>query len=128
MLQGLPSSRAEGVALALVAMFFALTSGSSAQVMYQGVQGTLNPPLIVNDATSLSQDLPPQPETAYPFLRYDEDWRNFCSALADVDKTKRLKCVHLGNNAQSILTLAGEAKEVYESYTQQYWGDGPQGS
>ena len=67
-----------------------------------------------------------RPKVVYPFLRYDEDWRPFCNHKLHKSKFDEMKCLRLGRDHDSRLTLAGEAKEVYEYSDHQYWGLGPQ--
>lgn len=69
---------------------------------------------------------PPAPKPAYPFLRYDEIWGPVCAAGTIRYSAERLKCLTWNAKRQSYLSLSGEAREVYETYQNQEWGEGPQ--
>ncbi len=65
-----------------------------------------------------------RPEYRFPFLRYDEDW-SFLKCTPRADFWDPIKYRRLDKRG-SYLSLGGEVRGVYESYDEQYWGDGPQ--
>ncbi len=70
---------------------------------------------------------PAAPRPQYPFLRFDEDWAPVCAAAAERHvPEKRMKCLIWNPQRQSYVSLAGEVREVYESYRNQDWGEGAQ--
>lgn len=67
-----------------------------------------------------------RPTYQFPFLRFDEDW-SFLRCAPRADRWDRIKYIPLHLH-DGYLSLGGDIREVYESYDQQYWGDGPQGA
>lgn len=67
-----------------------------------------------------------RPTYQFPFLRFDEDW-SLLRCSPRTGRWDRIKYIplYLGDG---YLSLGGDVREVYESYDQQYWGDGPQGA
>ncbi|HEY4047892.1 MAG TPA: alginate export family protein [Acidobacteriaceae bacterium] len=67
-----------------------------------------------------------RPELHFPFLRFDEDWSFLRCGDGSHDRWDRLKFIPLHGDGSAYLSLGGDAREVYEVYDYQYWGDGPQ--
>jgi hypothetical protein len=67
----------------------------------------------------------PRPTYQFPFLRFDEDW-SFLRCAQRTDYWDRIKYIPLGHEG-TYLSFGGDVRQVYESYDEQYWGDGPQG-
>lgn len=67
-----------------------------------------------------------RPELSFPFLRYDEDW-SFLACSPRADRWDRIKYLPISKDGKVYLSVGGDARAVYESYDNQYWGDGPQG-
>ena len=67
-----------------------------------------------------------RPVIGFPFLRYDEDWTFLRDATRRTDTWDRFKYMPMNETGTAYVSLGGEARQVYEWYHNQYWGDGPQ--